>query len=97
MSPTQDYECGRFSEALGWWAAQLAAGRSWGDIEAEIIGCCQGRADLLTQLLIAAETSRARSAGLVQCRARSAPPPLPFGTSTSGKYIPVMSCGPCGR
>jgi len=97
MSPIQDYQCGRFPEALGWWAAQLDAGRSWGDIEAEIIACCEGRADLLTQLLIAAETSRAFSTGPGQCRARPAPPPLPFGTSTSGRYLRVTSCGRCGR
>jgi hypothetical protein len=58
MSPTQDYQHGRFADALGWWGAQLAAGRSWRDIEAEIVDCCQGRVDSLTRLLIEAETLR---------------------------------------
>ena len=58
MSPTQDYLHGRLPEALALWGVQLAAGRSWTDIEAEILNCCDGRVDLLTQLLIEAETVR---------------------------------------
>ena len=58
MSPTQEYSQGRLPEALALWGVQLAAGRSWPDIEAEILNCCDGRVDLLTQLLIKAETVR---------------------------------------
>ena len=56
MSPTQEYLHGRLPEALRCWGAQLASGRTWSEVEAEIINCCQGRVDLLTQLLIEAET-----------------------------------------
>ena len=58
MSPTQEYLHGRLPEALTHWGAQLASGRSWSDIEAEIVASCRGRIDLLTQLLIEAETVR---------------------------------------
>jgi hypothetical protein len=58
MSPTQDDQQGRFAEALACWRAQLAGGRSWGEVESEIITFCQGRVDLLTRLLIEAETLR---------------------------------------
>lgn len=59
MSPTQEYQRGRLTEALARWSAQLAAGRSWTDIEAEIMDCCQGRVDLLTGLLLEAEVALA--------------------------------------
>ena len=59
MSPTQDYQRGRFPEALACWGAQLAAGRSWSDVEGEILTCCDGRVDALTALLVQAETLRA--------------------------------------
>ena len=58
MSPTQEYLHGRLPEALACWGAQLAAGRAWTDIEAEIVDCCESRVDLLTQLLVEAETVR---------------------------------------
>jgi hypothetical protein len=63
MSPTQEYQRGRFPEALARWSAELASGRSWFDIEAEIIECCGGRVDLLTGLLIQAETACAFAPG----------------------------------
>jgi hypothetical protein len=56
MSPTQDHIHGRVPEALARWAEQLAAGRSWVSVEDEILSSCQGRVDLLTGLLIQAET-----------------------------------------
>ena len=59
MTPTQEYLHGRLRQALACWGAELASGRAWPEIEAEIISCCQGRADLLTHLLIEAETVRA--------------------------------------
>ena len=63
MSPTQKYPPGRFAEALAYWRAQLAAGRSWDEVEAEIIASCEGRVDLLTGLLIEAETQRVSGDG----------------------------------
>ena len=78
MSPTRDYQQGRFAEALGWWGAQLAAGRSWRDIEAEIVDCCQGRVDLLTELLLEAETSRPLY--------WSRPAPVPAGAGDIGPW-----------
>jgi hypothetical protein len=59
MTPTQEYLHGRLPQALACWGAQLASGRAWLEIEAEIVRCCRGRVDLLTQLLIEAETVRA--------------------------------------
>jgi hypothetical protein len=56
MSPTQEYQRGRVPEALMRWSADLAEGRSWRDVEAEIIACCEGRIDQLTGLLLAAES-----------------------------------------
>ena len=58
MSPTQDYLHGRTAEALASWREQLAAGRSWSEVEDEIVRCCEGRVDLLTRLLLEAETLR---------------------------------------
>lgn len=55
MSPTYDYQHGRIDEALVRWGKHLAAGRSWRDVEDEILYCCQGRVDLLTALLVQAE------------------------------------------
>jgi hypothetical protein len=43
MSPNQQYLHGRLPEALACWGAQLASGRTWTEVEAEIIDCCQGR------------------------------------------------------
>ena len=63
MTPTQEYLHGRLPQALACWGAQLASGRAWPEIEAEIISCCRGRVDLLTQLLIEAETVRAVASG----------------------------------
>ena len=63
MSPTQDDQPGRFAQALARWRAQLARGRSWGEVESEIVTYCQGRVDLLTQLLIEAETLRLNGEG----------------------------------
>jgi len=59
MSPTQDYQDGRSAEALARWGEQLAAGRSWPHVENEILTYCQGRVELVTRLLIQAETLRA--------------------------------------
>jgi hypothetical protein len=56
MSPTQEHPDERISQALTRWADQLAEGRSWSEVEDEIIRSCEGRVDLLTQLLIHAET-----------------------------------------
>lgn len=69
MSPTQEYQRGRVPEALMCWSADLAAGRSWREVQAEIIACCQGRIDLLTGLLLAAETvcERAQAAMTPAC------------------------------
>jgi hypothetical protein len=61
MSPTLDYQRGRLPEALACWGKQLAAGRSWSDVEDEILTCCEGRVDLLTGLLIQAETLRGKA------------------------------------
>ena len=55
MTPAQDYLDGRFTEALVQWADQLAVGRTWREVKAEIVSCCEGRVDLLTALLIHAE------------------------------------------
>jgi hypothetical protein len=63
MSPTQEYQRGRFAEALARWRAELAAGRSWDEVQAEIVACCEGRVDLLTGLLIEAETLRGSAEG----------------------------------
>ncbi len=79
MSPTEEYQHGRLARALAGWGAQLSAGRSWTEVEAEIISCCEGRVDLLTGLLIQAETARsgadgARPRGSNACRASRAVP-----------------------
>jgi hypothetical protein len=63
MSPTQDYLHGRFADALACWGEELAAGRAWSEIEDEIVRCCEGRVDLLTALLVEAETLRAGMPG----------------------------------
>ncbi len=60
MSPTEDLSHGRIDEALAGWAEQLAAGRCWNEIQAEIVGCCEGRVDLLTELLVRTETLATR-------------------------------------
>jgi hypothetical protein len=61
MSPTEEYQQGRLARALTGWGTELAAGRSWTEVEAEIISCCDGRVDLLTRLLLEAETVRTRA------------------------------------
>ncbi len=63
MSPIEEYQHGHLARALTAWQGQLAAGRSWTEVEAEIISCCDGRVDLLTGLLIEAETGRSNAAG----------------------------------
>jgi hypothetical protein len=79
MSPTEEYQHGRLDRALTAWGAQLAAGRAWTEVEAEIISCCEGRVDRLTSLLIQAETVRsgvdgARHSPSATRRARRAVP-----------------------
>ncbi len=80
MSPTEEYQHGRLDRALTGWGGQLAAGRSWTEVEAEIISCCEGRVDLLTGLLIQAETVSSDAAAAGQrasspCRVRRFVPP----------------------
>jgi len=58
MSPSQDPRHAPFVEALTGWAEQLAAGRSWIDIEDEILTLSHGRVDVLTALLLQAEALR---------------------------------------
>ncbi len=66
MSPTEEYQHGRLARALAGWGAELSAGRSWTEVESEIITCCEGRVDLLTGLLIQAETARPSADGARQ-------------------------------
>ena len=90
MSPTQEYLHGRLPEALACWGAQLAAGRAWTDIEAEIVDCCESRVDLLTQLLVEAETvrspvtraTRRTSSACAQRRTVWSVRPLPYAAPT---------------
>jgi hypothetical protein len=83
MSPNQQYLHGRLPEALACWGAQLASGRTWTEVEAEIIDCCQGRVDLLTELLIEAETIRQVFPRVQQC-SRFSGPGMPRYAATSG-------------
>ena len=56
MSHSTTYVRGRFTEVLARWSEELAAGRSWAEVQSEILMSCQGRVDLLRQLLREAET-----------------------------------------
>jgi len=56
MGSTQEHVHGRFTGSLSRWRDQLAAGRPWSEVESEILLSCQGRIDLLMELLREAET-----------------------------------------
>jgi hypothetical protein len=71
MSPTEEYQQGRLARALAGWSEELAAGRSWTEVEAEILSCCEDRVDSLTGLLLEAERARSSALGATQRRSTS--------------------------